>query len=361
MIGKSWLFRVLMCPLVDPEYIHLLRAVSLAYLLLGASSPTDHPLIPQLRSQPLTHTTTHEQPIQERPRASTEDAVPVVLAPVAPVEGYHTNHITSNASTASSSDPSHTGTVQSISTNSAGSTGTDRTESSSSFIHVSHPDEDDASRGAGREGATAGLGGLDVGPSQGLAVAMASEKPIQTEDSASASTVTPQPRPTQPTHPTHPTPAPPTAAFLSPSYLDGDDAETGIPSRDSAYWWIGARGVTGEPRRDVEQGLAKVVGMRGRGSIAETRVSFLFFLLFVRGGADVQGRRCNSSRRTTIMPLDSMCRRSRCSRVSTGHRRWIPGGPWGSGTSNWTSCAGKFCTVSPLALWESVVLADLRG
>lgn len=236
----------------------------------------DHPLIPQLRSQPPTHTQ-HEQPTRDIPHAATEEAVPVVLAPVAPVEGYQLNqHITSNASTASSSDPSHTGTVQSISTNSAGSTGTNRTESSSSFIHVSHPDEDETSRGVGRQGATAGLGELDVGPSQGLAVTMASEKVGQTEDSASASTVTPtpQPRPMQPPQMTHPTPAPSTAAFLSPAYLDGDDAETGIPSRDPAYWWIGAHGVTGEPRRDVEQGLAKVVEMQAGASIADTRVSF---------------------------------------------------------------------------------------
>lgn len=280
---------------IDTEYIHLLRTVSLAYLPLGATSPTDHASIPQLRSQPLhlrettSHhgadhqATTHREPTHhetnshQTPDSTTDDAAPVVLAPVAPVEGYQIPSTTSNASSASSA-PS-----RGIDTHSAGSS-TDRTESSSSFIHVSHnPEEEERPYRGDRRGPTAGLGGLDVGEKEGLAVGMAAEKP--TEDSGSGVTIT-QPRTTTQHATTHPPPhpaamtnAPP--AFLSPSYLDGDDAETGIPCLAAEHWWIGPAGLQGEARADVEEGLRRVTALQRGGSIAQTRVSQYFFLVYI--------------------------------------------------------------------------------
>jgi hypothetical protein len=290
--------------------------VSLAYLPLGARSPSTHPAIPQLRSQPIAErirdtTLSSEHPQSEitpihHPATHFDTAAgqSVLLAPVTSAEGYHhqpptSQYIASNASTASSSDPSHVGTVQSLSTNSGGSTSTDRTESSSSFIHVSHPADDESEGNVGRSGgvdrATSGLGRIEIEQGEqktNLAVARAGEgpetaPPLQTSDSASASTVTPQTGPpiqgaVIPHHTETPTSAALTATaspFLSPSYFDGDDSETGIPSLDSAFWWIGAQGISDrEQRKDLVNGLQQLELMlgehAGRRSIAETRVSF---------------------------------------------------------------------------------------
>ncbi|KAJ9108884.1 hypothetical protein QFC21_000205 [Naganishia friedmannii] len=280
------------------------------YLPLGASSPSTHPAIPQLRSQPIaerardiTMPSEHRQseipPIlhPDTPHG-TAASQSVVLAPVTAAEGYHppptSHYIASNASTASSSEPSHVGTVQSLSTNSGGSTSTDRTESSSSFIHVSHPVDDESERNVRRSGgvdrATSGLGRIEIAQGDertNLAVARAGQQPetappLQTSDSASASTVTPHTGlPSQaaviPHHTeTASSTALVTSPFLSPSYFDGDDAETGIPSLDPSFWWIGAQGISDrEQRKDLGNGLQQLELMLGenvgRRSIAETR------------------------------------------------------------------------------------------
>lgn len=318
LLSEILIFVVLFCVLTAPQLIHLLRSVSLAYLPLGASSPSTHPVVPQLRSQPIAERTQNTALPSENLERETPPIHPpdthldttasqsVILAPVTAVEGYHlpptSQYIGSNASTASSSEPSHVGTVQSLSTNSGGSTSTDRTESSSSFIHVSHPTDDEAERNTrhtgGADGATSGLGRIEIEQGEertNLAVARAGQgpetaPPMQTSDSASASTVTPhtgQQQQNQGAGISHHTEtliaaAGNTSAFLSPSYFDGDDAETGITSLDPAFWWIGSQGISDrEQRKDLLNGLQQLELMLsenlGRRSIAETRVRLPFF------------------------------------------------------------------------------------